>query len=405
MIKKIISAIAIQSLGTVASFATVWIISNKLGMDRQGEFAVLKSWIDFLVVLGCFGLPQSVIYIINKYNVKKEFLVNAGVIYSVSLVIPFFFLSFLWGRIYSGREIEIFGFVLVSISSTLLVAHSILRGIYLTENDGVIFSLISIVPAVFLFISIYIGIFLGGVNFYISYTCASLFSFIAVLSLLLRYFFSKSECADVLYFNELFVKGFDAFLQAISVAVLPMFTYAFFSLAGINDSLIGGFNIASYLYMIFAIPFGMIAPILFNRWSKLLDECLVKTEVRYLLYFSCFVFLFMVLASGYIDYIIKYLPWGKDKIPYIATPAKILVYAAAPMLISRVMSSYFLSIGMFSVNTRLFLSKTLLSVFFMLLLYMTRHLNIVSMSYIWLLGEVFISFSFLAIYFTRVKIE
>ncbi|WDR01363.1 hypothetical protein PSQ19_11050 [Devosia algicola] len=66
MSKILILSVLIQSLGTLSSFALLAVIARFGGPLLQGEYASLKAWIDFMVVIGQFGIPQGFIYVVNK---------------------------------------------------------------------------------------------------------------------------------------------------------------------------------------------------------------------------------------------------------------------------------------------------------------------------------------------------
>ncbi|MEH8116280.1 oligosaccharide flippase family protein [Aeromonas allosaccharophila] len=399
MLKKLVSSVLIQSCGTVASFATVWIISNKIGMAQQGLFAIVKSWIDFLIVLGCFGFPQSVIFVVNKYKIDASHLVRLCMTYILLLIIPFFLLSLIWSSFYTDKVSESFFLLIISLSSVFLVGHAILRGLFLTKNDGVMFSLLSILPSISLLFCFVLGMKINNVSVYYAYFLSAVISISFAFYILFEPGVFKKRRLQRDAMTELWEKGGDAFLQAISVVTLPMLTYMFLSISGIRSDEIGGFNIATYLYMMFSIPFGMIAPILFNRWSKsfVLNE--IRYEVKYFLWVSVGIFILMIIISNYMDFIMSFLPW--DDLSNIIPPAKILAYAAAPMLVCRVITAYFLAIGLFSVNTKLYLLKTFFSVFIMIALYIFNYISIISMAFVWLFGDILLAITFVYRYFIK----
>ena len=53
MIRKIGLSIIIQMIGTLCSLLLVWLITNKYGVELQGQFVLIKSWIDLIVVVTC----------------------------------------------------------------------------------------------------------------------------------------------------------------------------------------------------------------------------------------------------------------------------------------------------------------------------------------------------------------
>jgi hypothetical protein len=56
-------SIAIQAVGSAATFATGALIASRLGLAAQGEFALLKSWSDGFITAATFGMPQAFLHI------------------------------------------------------------------------------------------------------------------------------------------------------------------------------------------------------------------------------------------------------------------------------------------------------------------------------------------------------
>lgn len=72
MLRKIMSSVGIQIVGTLSSLMLVWLITRFYGVSIQGQFVLIKSWVDLAVVVASFGFPQSFIYAINKLNVSWQ---------------------------------------------------------------------------------------------------------------------------------------------------------------------------------------------------------------------------------------------------------------------------------------------------------------------------------------------
>ena len=99
--------VAVQGFGALASFGVVAVLARVAGPQTQGEFAVFRSLIDFLVVLLTFGLPSGFVYVVGKDLVAPHVLARWS-----ARAIPLFLvvvsgaavLGYLWGRHRRARQ-------------------------------------------------------------------------------------------------------------------------------------------------------------------------------------------------------------------------------------------------------------------------------------------------------------
>lgn len=154
MIKKIGHSIAIQMLGTISSLILVWLITRLYGTAVQGEFVLIKSWVDMLIVISGFGMPQSFIYAINKLGVSWEVLEKYTLRYIPIALVVNLLLTFIWFECIQPQSfLSTFNYVFVAIGISCLTGFTLLRGLYLTQNDGSKFALITITPNILLLLS------------------------------------------------------------------------------------------------------------------------------------------------------------------------------------------------------------------------------------------------------------
>lgn len=379
MIAKVINAIIIQSLGTVASFATVWFITNKYGLSYQGNFAIIKSWVDLMVVFGSLGFAQSFSYAINRLNVDRVKLKTFSILYSLLLVpIIWIITSLFYPNIDNGY---------ISIAASLLIMHSLLRGVYLTINDNIKFSIVSIIPAVGLFIiTITISIFCNNLSISSSYIISALVSVIIVLV------FIHSKRFDFKFtsipWGIILKNGNSVFLQGLSISMLPATTFYILKISGATSEDIGVLSIANYFYMAFALPFNMVAPILFNKWAKSNNKKETKREVYNVLLVCILIFIFSIVAIILLPDIISiFFPYSLNKEKIVGC-ASIMLFAASPLFLSRVITAYLQALGKFGFVSLVYSIKTAFCLLIAIVFYLGE---IVSVNYIavtWVLGEV-----------------
>lgn len=377
MIKKIISSILIQSLGTVASFATVWFVTYKYGVSAQGDFALIKSWVDLLVVIGCFGFPQSFAYSINKSSVNIDVLKGFSVVYSSVNLLLFLGLTIIWCRINAIQNTAVF---YISITAAILVLHGLFRGIYLTINDSNKFAILSIIPSLSLFIGFQFNFSdqLNLSNVYLISTVFVLISSILYLSKIKTSYKVKS-----VKWRGMVLDGFNVFMQSIAIALVPMISFSYLNKSGLSGTEIGSLSIANYFYLAFSMPLNMISPILFNTWMKS-NRAIKKTDLLLLFMSGVGVFVFSCLSIYLLPNLLTVMVLHDD-VRLIYKAASILMLSASPLFLAKIIGAYLQARGMFFYVT---VSYTIKMVVCLLLLFFARKLSVMSVSYAWLFGDI-----------------
>lgn len=383
MFKILGSSILIQSFGTLASFLTVWIITNKFGISSQGQFAITKSWVDLVIVIGCFGFPQSFIYVINKHNTSKHLLKLFSLKYASFLALPIGIATyFFFKKSNLSITLDIVGISFLTLAIALLILHSLLRGIYLTENSPYTFSLISALPALILLFTILINLVTKEtlyLNF--SYFISGLLSCIFVLSYL-----KTINDGDDIPWKITLSNGNNVFLQSLAITFLPICTYWLMEQNKITLDAIGGFNISVYFYQAFALPLNMIAPIFFNKWSQRSMSKTSSNEVSMLLKTSLPIFILTIIVAYFIPNIIR-IAFGTN-LEFIYRSAQILLLAATPFFIGKVLSAYLSALGYFSVLTKMYLFKTILCIVIMLALSLLNLFSLINIAISWVISDI-----------------
>ena len=62
MIRQHALAVGLQALGSAATVLVVMLVAHRFGLEAQGRFGLLKSWMDAAVALGMLGLPQAILH-------------------------------------------------------------------------------------------------------------------------------------------------------------------------------------------------------------------------------------------------------------------------------------------------------------------------------------------------------
>jgi len=318
--------LVVQAIGPVLSFLSLFLIARYGGAAIQGRFASISSWINLAIVIGVFGFPQSFVYLINKLSISSKVLTSFSFHYSLIFLSSFVIISYSLFKLNIVSDIVISSstqIIYLSISITILVFHGLLRGIYLTYNQSILFASFSILPAAFLFIFILAGLILGNYNFHLIFLFSSVLVLLGVLILLKPIFngFEKPSQNQIPW-KALFNHGTNTFFQALFLALQPVIAYWFINKYIGSESEIGYFNLGLFLVQGFLVPIGMVSPLLFEHWTKNQDQNFI------LRYTNIPIFLFEILLGGIISIAIYYLIpfiFGSGYIPSIQIAQILLI--------------------------------------------------------------------------------
>lgn len=357
MIKKIGYSIVLQALGTISSFLVVWIITNNYGLHTQGQFALIKSWVDLMIVLACFGLPQSFIYAVNKLNISAHYLKNFTLKYILTIILPIAFITYFWFIYVNKYEFSFTDTFILGLAIAFLVGHALFRGLYLTQNDGKLFAIISALPALLLFLFTLINL-IDKENLYLTYN----YLLSGILSCLIVFVLLHAEKKEnhSIPWGDILKNGNSVFIQGIAITLLPIVTYWLMGRTGFSMLEIGIFNISIYIYLIFALPLNMVSPLFFNRWSKYTDIKKTAKELRLLLSISLLIIPLIILLYFLIPLAIPKI-FGPEMIKYKGIEAmQILIIASIPLYINNLLACFLGSQGLFKYNTYIYTIKTIL---------------------------------------------
>ncbi len=272
-INKIGFNLVIHSLGSLFSFFILYLILKVYGVEKQGEYANLLAIINFVVVLGIFGFPQGFIYLINKLKISHQKLT----IFSLEYVFVFFlliFAAFLLNFHYDFHLIDEKllkkdDAILFSLSCSSLILHGLLRGIYLTMNQGHMFAIYSILPSIVMLAFLSLGILIQYSNIHFLVLMSSIwvmvFSIFLVIMILRKKDTFEAQNIPVITLVD---HGAHSFLQALFYAVQPLFAFWAIKNFGGNFIEIGYFNIGLFLLQGLLVPVTMVAPYLFDYLTK-----------------------------------------------------------------------------------------------------------------------------------------
>lgn len=252
------SGLAVQALGPLCAFATVFLIAHTGGVVAQGRFAQARAWVDLLVVFGCFGFPQSFVYVINKLGASTARIGWGSVVYSAV------FFGVAWGLSQAGAH----GSQpwVPALAAALFVLHGLWRGVFLTARQGLAFAAFTVLPAVSLLVVVAGGI---GAFSFDDLILASAVPTLLIAALLMAPLLARRQPqAAPMPWRALMANGAHVFVQALLTVAQPLVAYALLRHAGAGDAGVGLLHVGVFLVQGASVPVSMLAPLLFARWTS-----------------------------------------------------------------------------------------------------------------------------------------
>ena len=352
----IATSLVIQGLGSLSPFVTILVLARLAGPETQGVFSTFKTWVDLVSSVIVFGFPQAFVYLLNKNMASKGDLLNASLLYvggTTVCVAPVAAYGVISGyNVLPNGHCLVFYSLLLALGVGAVVLHRLVRAIYLTIDDGFLFSLITSAPAFFLLVAMAIAANFIPFNYDVAFFVAGVLTCLATVAWVRRivvetpaYTFGMPRLPK----RALTKQSAHTFLQSISFTLQPVLTIYLLQANGGGVTDTAYFTSATIIIAAVNVFFGIVSPILFNRWSASLDDGLVariqKVSDRVAL-----VFLVVGVAAVPLYGVLVPLVFGSDYTA--AVPGfQIASYAMAPVAFTRTIASAIHAAGRPDVNT------------------------------------------------------
>jgi O-antigen/teichoic acid export membrane protein len=272
------SNVSVQAVGPASSFLTIFVIARLGGASAQGQYAQLRSWVDLLAALGCFGFPQGFIYVINKLRSSARMFARWSGLYTLALLPILMAGSMLALRLgLLSTSFSTSSVALLALAAAMLVLHGLWRGIYLTYNPGLSFATFTVLPA----IALLVGCTAAMVTGFQRFDWVIPLSFVPMIlaaAWMMRPIVGGAGAGRYRDqpWRALIANGLQAFLQAMLLTLQPIIAYRMVKVGGGADREVGFLNVGFFLVQGLTVPISMVAPLLFARWTSVSDEGLMK---------------------------------------------------------------------------------------------------------------------------------
>ena len=350
-------AVATQIAGIASQLLVVAVVAWAWGAAGQGEYGVVKSWNDFFAGILPFGLPQGFVYAVNRSIFTPQQLQQ----WSMHLSLAAFAIGL--GAAFIGyssgflphREGLLGGILLLAIAAGGSTYFALVRGIYLTVNHGIRFSLLTITPAIALAASVLVQ--LGGAmpRFETVFAIAAAASTAAAWLAAREFAPAEPLPLERSSFRTVLSQSLNALLQGFFLVFQPVLTFAILRLSGAGLVVLGHFNLALVAALSLNSVVAMTAPILYNHWSKTLGHGAFPALARGLLKVSALVGLACMAGIFVIAAFLPSVLGGEFKDAVV--PIQLMGLLAIPLIFSRLCQPALLAVGAAGVATQVGLMR------------------------------------------------
>jgi len=374
----------VQLLGVTFSYISILLIARFEGPAAQGIFITIKSFVDTVYALCMAGLPQALILVINR----KQFNIRTAALYIELYCIVIFLLAIpiTWKFMRFAGPDHVLLFIPVGIVG--MSSFALTRSLLLTRTDGLSFSLFTVGPQSLILLFVIFHLFISKSDFLHVYLYFGLsLLLIAQTVLLLLYCTMREEPLMRLPFRHLFSENLHSFAQAIFYNGQLFLTLKILAAYRVQPDDIGKISTAVLPLLVLHALIGVVAPILYNQWSRQEEPTDMSKMVRYLMRVALVMQGLVILTFPIVRPVTLTVFGGAydEAVPAIY----VVLFAAFPVVLTRLLSPYLQTSGRAALNTA---SCFVRIVTVIVLLLMTLGLGytssvVIKLALVWGIGE------------------
>ncbi|PML57942.1 MATE family efflux transporter [Vibrio lentus] len=217
LFRKIVSVISARVILKGVNFLSIFILLEYLSPNEMGQYGVFLSSVMLSATFGNLGLRSSSAVKIGK-DAKFEKVISGLIIaYPLVLTASIFSLFFIYW--FSGVEFTDYKYLVISIFSVSLYLILVLaQGICLGSGDVNAFNIIELLPKIFLFLTVLLLVYFGGIDKYTA-LLGVLIGYLITVIYSSRFFILRKVEFDFNYVFNLLKLGLP-FCLALSLAML-----------------------------------------------------------------------------------------------------------------------------------------------------------------------------------------
>jgi O-antigen/teichoic acid export membrane protein len=325
-------SIIIQTFGQIINFIIVVFISYFFGLEDQGKFSSIKNFIDIISSLMLLGLPQGYIYGINKKIISSQAAFRISIFHSISAATIAYTCLFIDINFADADEVlNGNSHLLIALALGSYTFHGLCRGIALPQRGSILFSVITITPAIGILLSIFSEYTLGSLDS-LSVILAGGVAGSAISLIILYSGINKSNDFNSNY-RDLLSNSFQFFLQTMLISIQPFIALYLLRNGESGYSNAGAFTLSLVSVNSVNSLIGMIAPLLFNSWSQSKSNDishLTRKLLRNLIRISL-----PLIAIGFFVFFVARFEFDENRIISIIF---ILALSIPPLILTRILS-------------------------------------------------------------------
>lgn len=264
-----LSSILIQASGSAATLAAALLVAWRLGLAAQGEFGLLRSWSDALVVVAIFGLPQGLLHLQYRVGASAATLRAWTARYLAALTVTAglaIVLLAAWPALASLPHRQQVMVLLAALP--LAAAHQLWRALTLRDAGVVTYALLTAAPALAIFLALVPFLLLdwrSGFEWAL-FTAAGASALLSA-SFALRITPGRADSLPWSH-RELWSVGLQSGVQSVLTALGPAIQLSVIGMLGASLAQIGAVSLGLQIYQLFAVAAAYAAPLLYDRAAR-----------------------------------------------------------------------------------------------------------------------------------------
>lgn len=337
----------VQLLGVVSSYISIFLIARFEGPASQGFFVTIKSFIDTAYALFMAGLPQALILVINR----NQFNVRSAVPRVELYIVCIFLLSipitwkFMWLDVSSSHAL-----VFIPVGITGMSIFALTRALLLTRTDGLFFSLFTAAPPSLILLYVALNIFVSKSGYLYVYFYFGITLFVISQSVILTlYCVNRAEARVGIPFRRLFSENVHSFAQAVLYNGQLFLVLRLLHAFGVLPDDIGKISTAILPLLALHALIGVVAPMLYNQWSKQDAPTQLPVMIHYLSRIALLGQGLAILSLPLVRPVTIFVFGAAyaDSVPAIW----VVLFAVFPVIFSRLLSPYLQTSGRAVLNS------------------------------------------------------
>lgn len=359
--RAVLWSVGLQAIGSCSTFAIAFVIAHTLGLAAQGSFGVLKSWLDVLVTALLFGLPQGLMHFSYQPGVGIAELRGLLQRY-VALVVA---TAVLAGAIAMQQGFIAMGVVVLAVPG--LVFHGLLRSLLLRAAGLISYALVTIAPAVSLFIGVVATVLLRSAHWEWAMLASSLASVAVVMAAASWHGLPPARGGGTPP-PGIWSASLHNFVFNVCVAAQPALLLAMLVAWGADPSQVGALSLSFYFLQVFSVLAGFVAPVVFDRFAAGSSIAAVWAKDRELAW-KVLLMIFVGLAALTLALPAIFRVAFQSSYAVAVDTCRLMTLAGGLVLLTRLIATLMLVAGRFVDMSRQAIARVVLSVAFAALIH------------------------------------